>query len=175
MADSKEKPKRKRPGRPKGSGPKKKRVRKKNPNPARSSIKRHQDLCKVCKHQEREEIERRFLEGESIYEIADDFNVDYWTIDRHTKAYRLQDKRDHSTLKKVRRIIDRAKLGKRKVSDPLVAKALEIEAKVTGVLVERHRHDFKGQIDVKTATERQMKNLRKRLGIVEEKIEDTKQ
>lgn len=168
MTESKPKVKRVRKvGRPK-SKIKKPRKRNKNPDPARSSIKRHQDVCKVCKHQEREEIERRFLIGESVYEIAEDFNVDYWTIDRHTKAYKLQDKREEGTLRQVSRIINRARLGKREPTDALVSKALELKAKITGELIERHKHEVAGQLDVAAATARQMKNLKKRIGVEED-------
>ena len=41
------------------------------------------NTCSICKHDDREEIDRLLVEGKSLRQIASQFNVGYKSLDRH--------------------------------------------------------------------------------------------
>ena len=104
--------------------------------------KQHVAMCSLCKHVDCKEIERAYLDGTSPYQIELDYpGVSAKCVYGHAKMLGLDKKRDNSTLTKVRRILDRANVGKLKISEALVGKCLELEAKITGEMVNKHQHE----------------------------------
>lgn len=137
------------------------------------SIDRHKRLCGICKHPKRAKIETMFEEGYSPYEIADKIkNVKVNQVYRHVHAFNLDDKRLLGTLKNVRIIIDRARLHNREITNAMLLKALEIEAKASGELIDK----FEGQIDLQISMDKQLQEIVKRmltrLGFPEDKIDE---
>ncbi len=99
---------------------------------------RHKKQCKLCKHPEAKEIERQYLLGSSPYELEVDFpGVPVQSIYNHAEMFDLAKKRDNSTLTKIRKILDRAQICKMQITPQLVSKCLELEAKISGELIER--------------------------------------
>ena len=140
----------------------------------------HAAQCPVCKHKKLKEIEDRYLEGESPQDLSEDPTItgklSRHTIWNHAKVFGLDKRRDNSTLKIVQRIIARAKINTRTVSDQLLSKCLELQSKLKGEIVERLKHE--GEIGLKLTTDevvdKRMKNLKKRLGEpVEEESDGT--
>jgi hypothetical protein len=135
---------------------------------------RHMGKCGVCKSPHRKEIEEMYLDGDSPYAIAPQFKVQVNAIYVHAKVFKLDDKRDHSTLRQCRRIIDKANISKRKISDPLVAKAMELAAKITGELRERHEAHIDADIrmSIEQITNARTKNFIESVGGTVKMVED---
>lgn len=160
--------------------------RKKKVPKNRTPLQRHEDSCKVCRSPLRADIEEAYSEGMSPLDIACDkrfkkfLKEDRSPVYRHVKAFKLDKGRDDSTLKKIRILLERAKLGNRKVSDPLLGQLLKLEAQITGELVERSH--IEGEIGLRLTTDevvnKRLKNLHERLAggqkITVGKLEDAK-
>ena len=96
-----------------------------------SFIQKHVRQCRVCKSDHKEEIETRFMAGESPTAIADDpkIKVSRDSIEAHIRAYKLRDKRTIRVLKLADYIIDRADLHRREITDPVLVAAMNIKAR----------------------------------------------
>src|SRR3990172_3969645 len=93
--------------------------------------------CKICDTLYERSLNGQYLRGYGLRVLAKMYDVDVRTIQNHVRALGLRNKRGLSTLKKVQDIL---RYGKDKLKDPdsaLVAKALELHAKLTGELDER--------------------------------------
>ncbi len=80
------------------------------PNRARTTPNsRHQRLCKVCRHPDRDLIEREFLHWRSPTEISNDYGInDHASITRHANATGLYERRIRSVRSALERVIERA-------------------------------------------------------------------
>jgi len=67
---------------------------------------RHEAQCSICKHAQREEIDRAFLDWESPDTIADTFGVGRASIYRHANALALYEPRDRNIKRVLGRIIE---------------------------------------------------------------------
>ena len=74
------------------------------PNPSR-----HQRLCQVCRHPDREAIEHDFLDWRSPIEIAIQYKLsDRASVVRHARAASLVEVRRHNVRAALERVIERA-------------------------------------------------------------------
>lgn len=112
----------------KRAAPKKVVVRKKGKP---SFLKMHVSRCRVCRSPNKEQIEERFMAGESPTAIADDSKIEVSrdSIEAHIRAYKLRDKRTIRVLKLADYIIDRADLHRREITDPVLVAAMNIKAR----------------------------------------------
>jgi len=67
---------------------------------------RHEAQCSICKHAQREEIDRAFIDWESPYTIADAFGVARASIYRHANALALYEPRERNIKRVLGRIIE---------------------------------------------------------------------
>jgi hypothetical protein len=75
----------------------------------RRAAARHNRKCNVCRHREREAIERDFLSWRSADQIADDYGIaDHSSICRHAHATGLFDRRAATIRLALNPIIERA-------------------------------------------------------------------
>ncbi|HET6455532.1 MAG TPA: hypothetical protein VFI02_14095 [Armatimonadota bacterium] len=126
----------------KRTAPKKKVVKKPPAKPRRtvrktvskaSRLKSHQSRCKVCKSEYTTHINKLYKDLHPPSLIAKMLNGIFSedSIKRHVRALDLLTKRNHSVLLKVRAILAAYEPGSKPPSEGLVAKALELEAKIT--------------------------------------------
>ena len=147
-------------------------AKKKSPIAGLTNKERHSRNCKVCKHTELADIERMYLDGYSTYAVADNFTgISQKSVFHHVRALKLNDKRDNSSLTQCRMIIDRANFTGHKPSDALAGKAIELQAKIKGELIERRRHEGKVEveIDLSKQVDNRVNNLLGKIGV---KVED---
>jgi hypothetical protein len=100
----------------------------------------HKRLCFVCNSLKLEEIERLYLEGESIVDIVvevADQNIQYRNIWNHVKYFELDKKRDNSTLALVDKLRDRIPWKHIKINSLRdVVGILTLRAKLKGEIVD---------------------------------------
>ncbi|MCK5642817.1 MAG: hypothetical protein KAJ19_18555 [Gammaproteobacteria bacterium] len=163
-----EKRKRGRPARKKGEHRKKapKKIQKKAKPKAKAPVKSkhfdHAKNCTICKHPQCKEIEKRFTKGDSSSVLAEAYGVLQRSLNNHILVLSLRDKFDYSTLGACERIIRNSRIyqSDKPSSDALVGKALELRAKVTEELIERHEHRHKGTVtlNIRDHISKQLKN-----------------
>lgn len=74
-----------------------------------ASLERHQRCCRVCRHPDRELIEREFLHWRSPTEISNDYGInDHASITRHANATGLYERRIRSVRCALERVIEQA-------------------------------------------------------------------
>jgi len=74
-----------------------------------ANLGRHQRLCTICKHEQREEIDAAFVGWRSPEAIADEFGLaDKRIIYRHAQAVGLMPKRQRNIRAALERIIEKA-------------------------------------------------------------------
>ncbi len=137
-----------------------------------SAIEKHAKLCTICKHKERNSIERLYLRGYSGYILSDKFNVSRMGIYNHAKATGIDQQRDLSVLSQLRIIISKADLSENKPSDGLTAKALEMTAKITGEMTEKIEIEGGLEINIHVRVRERLGLLLKRLGYPAEVIQE---
>jgi len=99
---------------------------------------RHAANCGICRHPQREEIERDFIAWKSPAVIASDFELsDRATVYRHAHAFGLFTKRQRNVRAALERIIEQA--GEVEVNASAVVAAVQAYAKIneSGQWVER--------------------------------------
>jgi len=74
-------------------------------NKAQKAPDQHAGLCTVCKHAGRLEIEARYMDFESVDDLATEFEVTRDAIYRHVRYYGLARKRSSDTEKVLEAII----------------------------------------------------------------------
>jgi hypothetical protein len=119
--------------------------------------KQHSAKCKLCKHPERKAIEESYLGGDSAYDIEIEYpGIDHACVYAHVKMFGLDDKRDNSSLTKIRKLLERAGTKRIKLTEGSVVKLIELQAKITGELIERHKSDTKMTLDLTEAVQRRI-------------------
>ncbi len=93
--------------------------------------------CLVCGTPLEKKVHSMFLLGHSYFSIANVTGFHRMTIKTHIRAMGLDKKRKMSTLKQVQGILKEAKKNGGVPSDNLIAKCLELQAKLTGELDEK--------------------------------------
>lgn len=99
---------------------------------------RHEFACKVCSHEQREAIERDFVNWRGPVEIAREYKLaDRASVYRHAHALGLFAKRQRNVRAALERIIERA--GDVEVNASAVVQAVATYAKINseGRLIER--------------------------------------
>ena len=127
----------------------------------------HEAQCTVCNHPQRKEIDREWLKGMAGSDIAEKYNLSEAAISRHAKAEKLHSHKDAAVLRHCRTLITNAKIDEREVSDMMLSKALEMQAKITGELVEKKQVEHSGSLNltIEQIQERQRKGLAKFFGV----------
>jgi len=98
-----------------------------------SKQKMHRAKCAICNHKDRNEIEEKYLNGVSPYQIEADYpGVSNQSVYAHMKIFGLEEKRDNSTLAILNRIIDRGNAGKIQITPGVFMEALKLRAKISG-------------------------------------------
>ena len=93
--------------------------------------------CYICGDVLEGKCHNLYMLGHSYVAIARMLDFEPKSVERHLKSLGYVDKRKKSTLTIVRRILKGAKKNFKEPSDNLVAKALELQAKLTGELDEK--------------------------------------
>lgn len=93
--------------------------------------------CLVCGTPLESKVHSMFLLGHSYFSISKVTGFHRQTVKTHIKAMGLDKKRTMSTLKQVQGILKEAKKNGGAPSDNLIAKCLELQAKLTGELDEK--------------------------------------
>lgn len=94
--------------------------------------------CMICGSVFERKLNNMYMLGHSMFGLAKMFDFDKKSVMAHLKALGLVVKRRKSTLTVVQRILKNAKKNYSNPSDQLVAKAMELQAKLTGELDERN-------------------------------------
>jgi hypothetical protein len=105
------------------------------------SLGRHKTNCKVCAHEQREEIEARFVGWQSPATIAREYKLaDRSSIYRHAHALGLLEKRKRNVQAALECIIERA--NEVEVTAPAVVAAVQAYAKINarGQWIDRTEH-----------------------------------
>jgi hypothetical protein len=93
------------------------------------SLGRHQRVCSVCAHQQREEIESAFIAWRSPAAITEDYGLaDRTSMYRHAHALGLFEKRRRNIRAALERIIEKA--GEVDVTASAVVAAVQAYAKI---------------------------------------------
>jgi hypothetical protein len=94
-----------------------------------ANLGRHQRLCTVCKHEQREEIEAAFTAWRSADSIAEEFKLsDRTSVYRHAHAFGLFPKRQRNVRAALERIIEKA--GEVEVTASAVVAAIQAYSKI---------------------------------------------
>ncbi len=92
-------------------------------------IGRHSAFCTICKHPERQEIERKFLAWVGPADIAEEYGLgDRVTVYRHGVAFGLYDRRRRNVRAALEHIIEKA--GRVDVNASAVVAAVQAYAKI---------------------------------------------
>jgi hypothetical protein len=95
----------------------------------RVSLVRHSQVCRICAHKKREEIEAEFVAWESPATIAKDFHLaDRATVYRHAHAFGPFEKRRRNVRAALERIIEH--VGEVDVTAQAVVTAVQAYAKI---------------------------------------------
>ncbi len=76
---------------------------------AELSLTRHEARCRVCRHPQRQEMEREFLDWISPREIAEEYKVSKTTIYRHAEATGLLEQRRRNMRLALDHVIERSR------------------------------------------------------------------
>jgi hypothetical protein len=99
---------------------------------------RQRHNCIICKSDRENALNTDYLRGYGVKALERIYGFHRQSVDNHIHALGLKDKRDNSTLKKVNKLLNTALKEKdREYGDALVAKCLELRAKLTGELDDR--------------------------------------
>lgn len=93
-----------------------------------SAPRRHESQCTICKHAQREEIEREFIGWLSSAKIAKQFRVSRDSLYRHARAFDLIEPRRRNVRGALERIIEQA--GDVEVNAAAVVAAIMAYAKI---------------------------------------------
>src|SRR5437868_6719658 len=85
-----------------------------------SRPRQHVALCQVCKHEQREEIERRYSQFESAPKLAAIFDVSDDSIYRHAEYFGLDELRVADTERVLKNVIARG-FAQNKTISPQIA------------------------------------------------------
>ena len=85
------------------------RIRRASPAPQNETpLERHQRLCTICAHDDREDIEADFLNWLPAEDIADTYDLDYQAVYRHARATGLFTERERNLRGALGLIVERA-------------------------------------------------------------------
>lgn len=98
---------------------------------------RHKGNCTICKSSSCKELEDRYMDGESVYDLQREMKFDNKTIYAHVKAFGLDKKRDNSTLNLVNRLISKVDIAKLGLNVKTYVSALQLRAKLKGEIVDK--------------------------------------
>jgi hypothetical protein len=101
---------------------------------------RHENHCKICSHDKRDEIEQAFLTWTSPVQISKKYSVSRDSVYRHAHALSLLEKRRRNVRLALERIIEKA--GDVEVNVAAVVSVVAAYAKINarGQWVERSEH-----------------------------------
>src|SRR5262249_24915919 len=74
----------------------------------RRSLKSHQGICRICRHDKHEDIDRDFVGWGNVKRIASDYGVSVDSVYRHATAMGLYEQRRKNVKKALERIIERS-------------------------------------------------------------------
>ena len=103
---------------------------------------KHQAHCTVCKHPDRAEIDRSFVNWESRPSLEEKYALPRDSLYRHAKACGLYDRRQHNLVGSLEKIIRRGLSSKVGVTMTNVIEAIKVHGKLTGQWV-----DWTGEVD----------------------------
>lgn len=119
----------------------KKRKPKEEAEPKPSNLARHECACTICKHPQREEIERDFIAWRSPLAIAQEYGLsDRATVYRHARAYNLFAKRQRNVRTALEHIIEKAGLVDANASAVVAAVQAYAKINAAGQWVDRSEH-----------------------------------
>jgi len=107
---------------------------------ADTSPARHEATCKICKHAQREEIEREFIGWTPIGRIAREFKLNRRTVYRHAHAFSLFEERDRGIRKALSRFIERCGNVRPTASAFVQAVAVFARVNANGVWINRNEN-----------------------------------
>jgi hypothetical protein len=108
------------------------RITGKAPTPKPPNRGRHEAECRICRHRQREEIERAFVNWSSPASIAQTYRLrDRSTVYRHAHAFNLFEKRKANIRAALEAIIERA--ADVEVTASAVVAAIQAYAKINDV------------------------------------------
>jgi hypothetical protein len=127
-----------------------------NPLP-KSSLRRHASHCTICKHPERDEIEREYLAWKSPAKIADDFKLgDRSAVYRHAEALNLKSRRAQNLRAALECIIENVYTVKVTAGAVIQAVALYARINSKGEIVEHQEQEgIRELLDKMTIAERE--------------------
>ncbi|MCK4326006.1 hypothetical protein KAW55_04565, partial [bacterium] len=83
---------------------KRKQVAKKKPKKKRD---KHAEQCRVCKSKYRREIEELYINWHPISHVANDYDLEDYTLYRHVRYYKLDDERNKNRENFYHRMMER--------------------------------------------------------------------
>jgi hypothetical protein len=91
---------------------------------------RHEAVCSICAHPQREEIEQEFINWGSAARMAKTYKVCRESFYRHAHAFHLMDKRRRNVRAALEKIIEKA--GDVEVNAAAVVSAISAYARING-------------------------------------------
>lgn len=138
-----------------------------------ASLKNHCKKCSVCKSEHREEIEDRYLQGASPYELEKDYRIRHQSLYRHIRAFRLEIQRRPDFLDRItRQILASVDFDSWRPGERTVIKAMELCARLSGEMYEGQLKALvsAGIIVPFRGIDRQAKRAMRKVGISREVI-----
>lgn len=124
----------------------------------------HAALCAVCKHVEREEIERRYLDYETCAKLAEDFGLSDDSISRHGLYFGLDEQRAGDTEKVLKSLIARGFAQVTKIDGKLLIEAVKELNRQTG----QRQEERKNQHDLTPKQKQKLETIRRRRSTVQQ-------
>lgn len=115
---------------------------------------RHKGKCEICNSPRCKELEDRYLDGESPYDLQREMGFANQKIYKHVKVFGLDKKRDNSTLAKVDKLIDMANLTEAMIDVKTYVAALTLRAKLQGEIVDKQ--EISNKDDAKSKSTKQL-------------------
>lgn len=107
----------------------------------------HSSRCTVCKHVQKEEVERRYLSFEASERLAQEFGLSDEAVNRHARYFALDAKRVADTERVLEHLIARGFSQLKKIDGRLTLEAIKELNKVRG----KHKQPQQNPVDVDRA------------------------
>jgi len=125
---------------------------------------KHEEQCRICKSEQRKEIEDKYLEWKSPDQLEIEYEgISAWTIRNHMKAFGLDIERNKNLRGVCIAVMERgiSCMSHMPVDSKSIISAANLKAKLDGLIVDKTEHSGKvtAEIDIKSEVKKQVDNL----------------
>ena len=122
-----------------------------SPTPIPKSVSKHPHLkeyCPVCRHKQKKQLEKRYVQWEPVKDLAKDYNLPYWWIRYHMDVTGVESERRANVKSSLSRIIE---VGVQKdISAGEIVSAVTAMSKIndSGKWVDKHEVESDGILEI---------------------------